>query len=572
MTINMKKILILLAAALLCMQASAQSIRMNQIRDWSDSVNAVISRSVLPNNCPVTFGDIEGDALDNNSIVSALQSYQPILPTQQLLDTKQYYLDGHQSLSNFADAARLSLNVRLYDSTGMFVFFNDSTNAFLTKGSIANADSNKMFAGFYRYGPSTTGWKPSGGTGFVQVMVAQDNGYYHGAGRVYYSYFDNVLHTIGLRFKLDATTESQDTVVTFALYRSLLSPSSLFVPITGGAMLGNSAFLQFPKRITGIPYPTDAGVQIGTSNDGRLYWADSTNGGSSLRHDFKGVNGDKVITWSDNSGTVPLIDGSGHLDLWQGQFRVFNGSTGNGVIISAGSADAFAEKVEIDDAAGIRLKYGNTDVGGGITRNSGNNVGELRIFSDSTINNAFITFFTKAHENARFDSSGRFYLKRLQNVSKPYLLNYDNTTNEVTFSASTTGNVIGTVFTGSWNASTLTSGQTQYLLISGRANPGTQNVNTSLIGEAGTLTNFAVLLTGTQDASGGMTITVLKNGVATALTITIAAGTAAGTSTVYSDVAHSVSISQFDQITIKAVNSATGTSAGFLSGTLTLKQ
>jgi hypothetical protein len=80
----------------------------------------------------------------------------------------------------------------------------------------------------------------------------------------------------------------------------------------------------------------------------------------------------------------------------------------------------------------------------------------------------------------------------------------------------------------------------------------------SLTTLAGTLKNFYVRIGTTQPASGSLVCTVFVNNVATALTITIAAGSVAGN---YSDTTHTVAVSAGDRITFELKNNATGASA-----------
>jgi hypothetical protein len=70
-----------------------------------------------------------------------------------------------------------------------------------------------------------------------------------------------------------------------------------------------------------------------------------------------------------------------------------------------------------------------------------------------------------------------------------------------------------------------------------------------------------------QPATGSLVCTVRKNSVDQALTITIAAGSAAG---VFSDLVNSVSVVVGDQMGMKFVNNATGTSAAILNNQVLL--
>lgn len=89
------------------------------------------------------------------------------------------------------------------------------------------------------------------------------------------------------------------------------------------------------------------------------------------------------------------------------------------------------------------------------------------------------------------------------------------------------------------------------------------NVNASetsqrmIIPIATTFYNFCILTSTSQPATGSSVFTILKNGVDTGITITIAAGSAAGT---FSDTTNSVAFSQFDTVSIKWVNNASTSS------------
>jgi hypothetical protein len=92
-----------------------------------------------------------------------------------------------------------------------------------------------------------------------------------------------------------------------------------------------------------------------------------------------------------------------------------------------------------------------------------------------------------------------------------------------------------------------------------------ENAATMIAPVAFTLSNmYTVHYTSTQPASGAQVLTVRKNGVDTALSITIAAGSAP-TTTPYSDLTNSVSFAVGDRMTIKRQNLATAAS-GALSG------
>lgn len=78
------------------------------------------------------------------------------------------------------------------------------------------------------------------------------------------------------------------------------------------------------------------------------------------------------------------------------------------------------------------------------------------------------------------------------------------------------------------------------------------------ISQACTISALRFEIGSAQPASGSLVITVLKSNVATALTVTIPAGSAAG---VYTDLVNSVSFAAGDTCTIEIKNNATGASA-----------
>lgn len=75
---------------------------------------------------------------------------------------------------------------------------------------------------------------------------------------------------------------------------------------------------------------------------------------------------------------------------------------------------------------------------------------------------------------------------------------------------------------------------------------------------SGVISNLYVHTTNGQPASGSAVFTFRKNGVSQSITITIAAGSAAGN---YSDILHSFSVTSGDYVTVQVVNNAAGNSA-----------
>lgn len=87
------------------------------------------------------------------------------------------------------------------------------------------------------------------------------------------------------------------------------------------------------------------------------------------------------------------------------------------------------------------------------------------------------------------------------------------------------------------------------------------------IATAGTLTKLYVQTSTAQSATGSLVCTVRKNSVDQALTLTIAAGSAAG---VFNDLVNSVSVAQGDLLGMKFQNNATAVSANVLSNQVIL--
>jgi len=119
------------------------------------------------------------------------------------------------------------------------------------------------------------------------------------------------------------------------------------------------------------------------------------------------------------------------------------------------------------------------------------------------------------------------------------------------------------------NGDTLAAGATRFgSLFGGSANHNASDAvrRTPMITN-GTLTRLYVMTSTAQPATGSLVCTVRKNSVDQALTITIAAGSAAG---VFSDLVNSVSVVVGDQMGMKFVNNSTGVSAAILNNQVLL--
>lgn len=116
-------------------------------------------------------------------------------------------------------------------------------------------------------------------------------------------------------------------------------------------------------------------------------------------------------------------------------------------------------------------------------------------------------------------------------------------------------------FTG--GGAQVTASTTAYAPINGTTNfNATENNRQALVARTCKISGLTLVTGSSQPASGSIVFTVRKNGVDTALTITLAANAVAGT---YSDSTNSVTFTKNDLISLKAVNNATGNSAALIS-------
>jgi hypothetical protein len=113
-----------------------------------------------------------------------------------------------------------------------------------------------------------------------------------------------------------------------------------------------------------------------------------------------------------------------------------------------------------------------------------------------------------------------------------------------------------------FNANSSTGGSPRYYGFSDNANSSNELTRRFAIPKSCTLSNFYIRTSGTQPVSGSHVFSILKNGVATAITITVPAGSSAG---LFNDTTHQVSFTGGDEISIEAVNNASATSSVVVS-------
>lgn len=573
------------------------------------------------NNCAIDFSDITGNATDNSSLTTVLNTKQNTLPQQQVLDIYPYYYDGHLILSRFDSAVRKYAGVNAIDSSSAgFLTFTDSSNLMLNKGVMPNMDSFPSWGGFYRYSPSNTrGTRPTtSGLGVIMNIVAQDNKVSpSGAGRVYQFAMDGNLGLSFVRY-YNTNWSSWDTI-----YTSSYHPGSggggggSYLPLAGGSLTGTTAQITFPRQTPAITYPTNNDIQIGNTNGRRFYFADSSGGGSSLQFDLAGVTGNKVITW-DNLAGVPTLagntfNGANQLLKLNSSGVVPNASvsiagisatgtpssttylrgdgtwstpsgggtslSGTGYVKMSGTTPSYISSVPVND-----LTFDNDIIP---TSDQSYNIGS----SSYRYSTAYINTLQGLNLNVRTISIGQNL--KLQNGTQTaatflgtsgYMqLNITPATNSesnpnVVIRNATSGNIeqiaynslpsrVTAVFIGNMNTATITASTTTYGIVSGQAGTGILTAKSIVVGEAGTLKHAYLITATAQDGSGSLVCTLYKNGSATSIVITVAAGSAAG---VFSDNTHTVSISAGDTLAWQFQNNATATSAVLGNTSLTL--
>lgn len=118
-------------------------------------------------------------------------------------------------------------------------------------------------------------------------------------------------------------------------------------------------------------------------------------------------------------------------------------------------------------------------------------------------------------------------------------------------------------------AAQVTASTTAYAPIGSTSNFNpTENNRQTIIARNALISNLVIITATTQSAGGSLVFTIRKNGVDTALTLTIAAGTVAGT---FTDATNSVQFAANDIISLKAVNNAAANSAQIIAWSVKMK-
>lgn len=143
------------------------------------------------------------------------------------------------------------------------------------------------------------------------------------------------------------------------------------------------------------------------------------------------------------------------------------------------------------------------------------------------------------------------------------ILVYDDPTNNATIvNITVSGISVGTtdMIASQLNGSQATAGQTIYTWPEVVGSSVSETRGQTIV-VAGTLHDMHLTITSTQPATGNLVATLRKNGIDTALSITIPANAAAG---VYKNTTNSVSVAVDDKITWKIVNSSASDSSAIL--------
>lgn len=118
---------------------------------------------------------------------------------------------------------------------------------------------------------------------------------------------------------------------------------------------------------------------------------------------------------------------------------------------------------------------------------------------------------------------------------------------------------IGMLVTAAANGYSFAAGLTHYSqFFFGNSTNATQAARQNALRYDCTVKDFYVRTRTAQPGTGSLVLTMQKNGTDTAITITIAAGSAIGT---FTDASNTVSFAKGDLVGVKYVNNASGTSA-----------
>ena len=129
------------------------------------------------------------------------------------------------------------------------------------------------------------------------------------------------------------------------------------------------------------------------------------------------------------------------------------------------------------------------------------------------------------------------------------------------------GVYVKSVIGASCGNNTVTRASTMYAPIYGQSDfNGTENSRQLILSTGGTISNLYIA-TDSQQGDGSLVITINKNGVATALTLTIPTTSAAG---VFSNTVLSASVSAGDVISVEFHNSAEDADTSIISYSFTL--
>lgn len=128
--------------------------------------------TAVPNSCPPTFGEIEGDALESVSLAEHFAGKEDALGTSN----STTYLRGDKGFSDFDSSVLAGLGMTVATISGLpFYTWNSNSNFLIARGNIGNLDTTGIPGGTYYYNISTTGTKPgTTQTGTVYIYFEND--------------------------------------------------------------------------------------------------------------------------------------------------------------------------------------------------------------------------------------------------------------------------------------------------------------------------------------------------------------------------------------------------------------
>jgi hypothetical protein len=225
-------------------------------------------------------------------------------------------------------------------------------------------------------------------------------------------------------------------------------------------------------------------------------------------------------------------------------------------------------------ATNIKTLEGQSLLGSGNIDLTKDDVGLGNVDNTSDLNKPISTA-TQTALNAKQDTVGFTTVgTNLATLPNPSAVRFLRINNDNTVTARTAAEMVSDLGIGTGsvsilgqftNGDTIPASQTRFgTLFSGSPNPNatTDVVRRTPMVTNGTLSRLYIMTNTAQPATGSLICTLRRNSVDQSMTITIAAGSAAG---VFTDLVNSISVVAGDQIGMKFQNNATTLSAAILN-------